>query len=909
MLGNIVGDHFAVNSSILVTFLLGIGLGTKFAYRLRGYLWAVEIGIGIYAILFTYFIPYFDIILFEKLSVSSLFANVLLSCSLLMIPAILVGVSLPLFSAYLQQLAHGRAFSRSYMIYNFGAALTALLIEFFLIRQLGIRQAMISIASLNIVIGSALFFRRIQLNIVLKPKITIQYSLHITLPLIIVSIASAIFQLTMIKFAEFIFGPYHETFAMVLGIVLLGIGLGTLFNHFFQIRFQSFLILNMIYLALMITLFPNILLLFSTVWGYLNSFELIIWKLLILFLIMGPSAISFGAAIPSLMKDESNIAKESGHLLFISSMANTFGYLLMVFFIHAWLEYGFILILVIGLLIIALSIHSWPKFRTTVLATILGFSTFILVIFSWNEDLLYMDYTTFTSPKILQEELLTYQSSERFRKYDEAFSINQVGPNKLFFINGYTSVPLNAPSEYLVGFISSLVSPRLDKGLILGLGSGATAGTVAELFNQVDVVEISPTIIEKQSLMKKYSFNIVSKPNVNIVCDDGLRFMKTTQEKYDLILNTVTSPLYFSSSKLYTRDFFKQVKKHLRTDGIYTTWLDRRVGEQGLKIILTTLNKEFKYCWVTQMKSHYYLLIASNSPMNLYHESEIYSNTDLKDYFAYQHGYDIENLRYSIVNTHPYDYLSSDEIVPVNTADLPVLEYEIAQLTDQSIQRFALYIRNEYSITQMNREVFKKNPIDLLHLTAFYMKVDNKSDMSQYFTQLAKNAFPKLELDLKDYILSFYTSTVIKYQTPESLDKLAFWYWQYHLLPEVEKVCKELIRLDPNYYNVYYRLGLVRYALKDFSGAIQYFDKELERDPNHCDALFWKGKSYLKMGDPTTARRSLLECVWKKPWYNNVRLYLASTYEAQDPDSMKYYLEQELILDPVDKVALQVLGR
>jgi len=120
----------------------------------------------------------------------------------------------------------------------------------------------------------------------------------------------------------------------------------------------------------------------------------------------------------------------------------------------------------------------------------------LLVHEKWNENLLYMDYVTFTSPRKIQEELLSFRSSERFRKYDETFSINNVGPTKFFFINGYKSVPLNAMAEYLVGFISSLISPRLDNGLVLGLGSGATAGTVAEVFNHLDVVEISPTIIE-----------------------------------------------------------------------------------------------------------------------------------------------------------------------------------------------------------------------------------------------------------------------------------------------------------------------------------------------------------------------------------------------------------------------------
>src|SRR5262247_2413226 len=49
-LGNLVGDQFAVVASVLLTFLLGIGLGTLVAHALWRYLWAIEAAIGLYAV-------------------------------------------------------------------------------------------------------------------------------------------------------------------------------------------------------------------------------------------------------------------------------------------------------------------------------------------------------------------------------------------------------------------------------------------------------------------------------------------------------------------------------------------------------------------------------------------------------------------------------------------------------------------------------------------------------------------------------------------------------------------------------------------------------------------------------------------------------------------------------------------
>src|SRR5262245_8161056 len=49
-LGNIVGDQFMVVASVLLTFLLGIGLGTLVAHTLWRFLWAIEAAVGLYAV-------------------------------------------------------------------------------------------------------------------------------------------------------------------------------------------------------------------------------------------------------------------------------------------------------------------------------------------------------------------------------------------------------------------------------------------------------------------------------------------------------------------------------------------------------------------------------------------------------------------------------------------------------------------------------------------------------------------------------------------------------------------------------------------------------------------------------------------------------------------------------------------
>src|SRR6185503_10072332 len=62
-----------------------------------------------------------------------------------------------------------------------------------------------------------------------------------------------------------------------------------------------------------------------------HGFTMVLLKFAALFALMGVPAVAFGALIPALLNDSDAVAKDSGKLLFASSLANAFGFLLMAF--------------------------------------------------------------------------------------------------------------------------------------------------------------------------------------------------------------------------------------------------------------------------------------------------------------------------------------------------------------------------------------------------------------------------------------------------------------------------------------------------------------------------------------------------------------------------------------------------
>jgi len=742
-LGNIVGDQMAVSASILMTFLLGIGIGTLYAHRLWRYLWLIEGGIGLCGIAFALGSGQVDIWIYSHLPMlgQGLGSSVLICTVLLSLPSFLIGCSLPLFAGYLGQLKSGNVFAKAYTLYNFGAAITIIFIEFWCIRSIGLRNSLISIALVNIAVSLVLRFGfgRIRGSM---PEVfeTVRAERKDKFALATVSVGSAVFQLMMIKIAECLLGPYHETFALVLAVILFGIAMGSAITGTFRIGFKAILIANLLGLCWFLGSLGLVFYYYSVLYplaveSYLLSVCL---KLGALFLIMGVPAISFGATIPALLPTQKNVARESGELLFISSIANAFGFLLMVFVLHRFFDYGVIILIVGSLTAMGLFIVSGTGVRQIAILT--GFVLLFAGVYGkfWNENLLYYGHTTFYGKEVLKKAQKTTFFPEKFKGYQDVFAINWVNGDPFFFINGYISIGLSSPVEKIVGAFSSIFVHNTDKALILGTGSGATAGTVSLIFDDIDTVEINPVVIDNLHRMAKINFDIANNERVNIINDDAIHYTKTCDKRYSLIINTVTSPLYFSSAKLYTVDFLKNVRKRLEPGGVYVTWFDGRIGDRGLDIILKTISESFDYCAIGFVRSAYFLLICSSEPIRARHPMIIEKNRILKDYFEKENNISPSLLAYGLLSDQAFS-LIGDHTVSINTLDYTSLEFEIARLRKRGMQKFMGRLANRMSVDNLQKALSPEVSWNPLHLLNHATRIAGDSMITFQWTKLLKN--------------------------------------------------------------------------------------------------------------------------------------------------------------------------
>jgi spermidine synthase len=693
VLGNIVGDQFSVSATVLLTFLLGIAAGTLFAYRLWRALWAIEAGIGISGVLVALGSGELDALLYRGGGGGPI-ASVVSCFAVLMTPAFLIGCTVPLFAGYRARLDEGARFSSSYWVYNFGAAATALVSELVLVRTFGVACTILAIAGINGIVSACLFFAFRDLRAAGPlPKKEAERSAPIgrgdLAALSLASVASAVFQLSIIKLSESFLGPFRETFALVLAVVLLGIAAGTVAVAKLRLRLHHLLVAIVLALAWVIAAYRPITAIYAELYPAASGGDVFtaMLELGALIALVGPAVAAFGSTVPALVTGEDEISKASGRLLFVSSVSNAVGFLAMVSVLHQTFDYGELLLIIAAIAGAAiLALRNVPRRWS------LGAAAALILVASvkiplWNEDLVYLGHTAFHSPEELASSLERHTRREVFKQNDDSFAINWSNGRPYFYINGYISCPLRTPAETIVGAYASIFSPRFDDALVLGVGSGSTAGAVSLLFDRTDGVEINRAVLDHLDRLDEFNFRIEKNPRVTLVNDDAIHFMKAADRTYSMILNTVTSPLYFSSSKLYTHEFFESVKKRLRTDGIYVTWFDSRVGDKGADIILNTLSRSFASCSLGAVKSSYFLLICSDAPVVARQPFAIGRQAELGRYLLTKYRVVPEWIPYGTLTRRAFDLLG-DHGAPINTLDHPVLEFHMGRLKARSIEAF-----------------------------------------------------------------------------------------------------------------------------------------------------------------------------------------------------------------------------
>ncbi|RKH49742.1 spermidine synthase [Corallococcus interemptor] len=247
-------------------------------------------------------------------------------------------------------------------------------------------------------------------------------------------------------------------------------------------------------------------------------------------------------------------------------------------------------------------------------------------------------------------------------------------------INGKTDATNGGDIEtqVMAGHLGVLMHPREPKNVLLvGSGAAITAGSVlAHPVERLDMVEISPAVIEAARLFKADNRNAVDDPRTHVHIDDAKTFMALAPIKYDLIVSVPSNPWVTGVSGLFTRDFFQLVDKHLTDDGVLVQWIHTYESNTELvKLVMRTLHDTFPHA-TTWLGPEDLVMVASRKPLSFDAAAVAarMARPEVKEDLARVEIHDLFGLLSKQVHTEEGQKAFAGE-GPINTDDHNLLEY------------------------------------------------------------------------------------------------------------------------------------------------------------------------------------------------------------------------------------------
>ena len=182
-------------------------------------------------------------------------------------------------------------------------------------------------------------------------------------------------------------------------------------------------------------------------------------------------------------------------------------------------------------------------------------------------------------------------------KYQYIDVVETAGHGRMLFNDGIVMFSEKDEFVYheMMAHIPLFIYPQPKKVLIIGGGDGGVAREVLrhESVVQCVLVEIDEMVVEvSKRYFPKISCSFTdSRLQVNI--QDGLQFVKNTEQKFDIVLVDSTDPLG-PAKPLFSEQFYKDVSVILAEDGLLVVQAESPFFEvETQKFILQSLQSVF----------------------------------------------------------------------------------------------------------------------------------------------------------------------------------------------------------------------------------------------------------------------------------------------------------------------------
>ncbi len=722
----VFGTTLPAVTAVLSAFMGGLGLGSlifgSLADRWKRPLFLyglLEIGVGLYAFAFE---PLARLVERYALPLASwmgdsgwgLSVTRFFLCLLILgPPTILMGGTLPVLTRALSGRLEvlGRRLGLLYGANTIGAVLGTVLAGFLMIRFLGLHLSMMLAGGLNLLVGVVAVALGLGLPAARKSETGAEKSggaglngkrFFILAAYGFCGFAALACQVSWTRVLVLVLGTSVYAFTTMLATFLLGLALGgAAAGRWIDGRPRLLELFGVIEVGIGFSVFVSIALLgrlpvlflslFEQVSG--GGFELFQGAIFLLAgLVIFLPTFLMGAAFPVASRifvgEQSRIGRDVGRLYWWNTCGAIFGSALAGFvFIPAFgtrntLEGAALLFAAIGLVALNLEPAEGRGKRiglTPILVLFLAILHFGIA--PWQETLLSSGVYVY-APQMEDG----FQSNQKFLMYREGIhslvAVTEQAGVRSLRINGKTdgSDGGDMTTQVLLAQLPLLLHPAPKRALIIGLGTGVTAGSAARHPNvDVECLEIDPEVIRASGFFSHVNGNVLENPRVRVRQVDARTWLARPGPSYDVIISEPSNPWITGVSNLFTREHFEAGRRRLSGLGFFCQWVHSYyMSPDNLRTILRTFVEVFPHSSLWEASTGDYLILGRSGPFD--------PNVIKK---ALLQGWQEQGVRDDLSRIgiqEPQDLLARQILTPselrefikggeINTDDRPVVEF------------------------------------------------------------------------------------------------------------------------------------------------------------------------------------------------------------------------------------------
>jgi spermidine synthase len=192
--------------------------------------------------------------------------------------------------------------------------------------------------------------------------------------------------------------------------------------------------------------------------------------------------------------------------------------------------------------------------------------------------------------------------------------------DRVFMVNGKAdgSARGDAGTQVMSGMVGAIVHANPRTALVIGLGTGSTAGWLGAIpaMERVDVVELEPSVLRVAHDNSAVNHDVLRNPKVRIRIGDAREVLLATPRRYDIVFSEPSNPYRAGIASLYTKEFYEAVAGRLNRGGIFLQWVQAYdVDAETIRTIYATAHSVFPHIDSFRTTETDLLFVSSREPL------------------------------------------------------------------------------------------------------------------------------------------------------------------------------------------------------------------------------------------------------------------------------------------------------